>query len=412
MDQLLLSAFIEQITRIANALEHHNAMLFAAQPDRPAPNLQRKLEDYAGFDWDTIGAHVEAFDRHGATEVSWNGRIFKRYRSTEDDDKGQDIRFRRVASGTVAEKNLKWETLIKFGGNRKPAKPLRGELAEKIEHKQGNVPLNPPVATLGERIAATAPAQPQQHIEIPAELRRDWLHWHDQTAKFGNVPAELGLYDVDTIASVKDKIAALVKVYESNVAATLNTACDQLAALLADAKQAGVEVPAEFYDIDHATLDVIELRIGTVRNLIAAKQGAQTMTQPTPQQPPPQSSALVPSPSERVSGEMVIDTAGVIRDLRSAAVKSGGRVMNKWQAAEIVQALESIAGSKERRQQFTKIVFERESYADLSDAQRYALHAWLRPAKRNNASMSTNPRAAIELRAVLAAQSEGREVPA
>lgn len=394
-DLHLTAAGVAALNRIADALEAHNALLFASQPERPAPNLQRRLEEYAGFDWSSIGARVEAFDRHGATEVTWNGKIFKRYRSNDDDEKGIDIRFRRVASGTVAEKNLKWESLIKFGGNRKPAKPLRGDLADKIE-QQRNVPLgqhtaspNPPVATLGERMAAQ-PAPPATRIEIPADLRKDWLYWHDEAAKFGPVPAELGLYEADTIASVRDKIISITQLVEAGAAAAAQSLIDKLVMALADAKEAGVDVPPEFFETAGVAISVIEMRIGTINNLIAAKHNTQA---PVTQQP-----------------AMVIDTAAVISELRGNAVKSAGRIMSKFMAADVVMALESIAGSKERRQAFTKIVFERESYAELSDAQRYALHAWLRPAKRNNAPMATNPRAAIELRAVLAAQPEG--VPA
>lgn len=396
-DLNLTAAGVAALNRIADALEAHNALLFAAQPERPAPNLQRKLEDYAGFDWSTIGAHVEAFDRHGATEVTWNGKLFKRYRSNDDDEKGIDIRFRRVASGTVAEKNLKWESLIKFGGNRKPAKPLRGDLADKIEHA-APAPLSPageaerPRSEAEGRLGVGVTTPPTRKPELPTELRRDWLFWHDEATKYGAVPAELGLYDADTVSSVKDKIARLTQMAETGAAAAFQVLLDQLVMALADAKAAGVEVPPEFYETAGVAISVIELRIGTVKNLIATQQGGVPMTAPA-QQP------------------MVIDTAAVIADLRNNAVKSAGRTMTKWQAADVVQALESIAGSKERRQQFTKIIFERESYSELTDPQRYALHAWLRPAKRNNAPMATNPRAAIELRAVLDAQKV-LEVPA
>lgn len=383
--------------RIAGALEAHNALLFAAQPDRPAPNLQRKLEDYAGFDWDTIGAHIEAFDRHGATEVTWNGKLFKRYRSAEDDDKGQDIRFRRVASGTVAEKNLKWESLIKFGSNRKPAKPLRGDLADKIEHaKPSDPPASSPLPALGEGLGAchplgvvgvTTPTETQQRKpELPTELRRDWLHWHDQAAKFGSVPAELGLYDVDTIASVKDKIAALVKLYESNVTATINAACDQLAALLAEAKQAGIDVPAEFFDLDHATLDVIELRIGTVKNLLAAKHGEQVTTQPATQQP-----------ITNIAGQQIIAR------LQDMAAKSAQRTMSQSMSFDTVSALEHIAGSEPMRHAFCQRVFGIAKFADLKDPQRYALFSWLKPARASGSkAQPTNPKASSELAAVMA----------
>jgi hypothetical protein len=402
MDDLQFGALVEQLNRIATALEQHNAMVFASQPDRPAPNLQRKLEDYAGFEWDTIGAHVEAFDRHGATEVTWNGRIFKRYRSTEDDDKGQDIRFRRVVSGTVAEKNLKWETLIKFGGNRKPAKPLRGEIAEKIEHKQGvpvgqnvpvgqsSTPLNPPVATLGERMAAQQPAkpQPQTRIEIPADLRKDWLYWHDQAAKFGPVPAELGIYDVDTISSVNDKISRLTKLVEAGAASAVQSMLDDLAMALVDAKTAGVEVPAEFYETAGAPVELLEMRIGTVRNLITAKQGEQVMTQPATQQ-------------TQITG---IAGQDVINRLVDAAAKSASRVMSNSMSFDTVSALEYIAGSEAMRQAFCGRVFGQPKFSEMGPGQKYALFNWLKPARVSGKAQPTNPKAASEFAAVMQMQ--------
>jgi hypothetical protein len=395
MDDLQFGALVEQLNRIASALEQHNAMVFASQPDRPAPNLQRKLEDYAGFEWDTIGAHVEAFDRHGATEVTWNGRIFKRYRSTEDDDKGQDIRFRRVVSGTVAEKNLKWETLIKFGGNRKPAKPLRGEIAEKIQHeqesKQGGATLNPPVATLGERMTATTPAKPQSRVELPAALRKDWLYWHDEAAKFGSVPAELGIYEADTVASVKDKIARLAQLVEAGAATAMQLMLDQLAMVLADAKAAGVDVPAEFYEVAGAPVELIEMRIGTVRNLITAKQGEQVMT--------------VPATQQQIAG---IAGQDVINRLVDAAAKSASRVMSNSMSFDTVSALEYIAGSEAMRHAFCGRVFGQPKFSELKDAQKYALFNWLKPARVGGKAQPTNPKAASEFAAVMQMQ----EVPA
>jgi hypothetical protein len=401
MDDLQFGALVEQLNRIASALEQHNAMVFASQPDRPAPNLQRKLEDYAGFEWDTIGAHVEAFDRHGATEVTWNSRIFKRYRSTEDDDKGQDIRFRRVVSGTVAEKNLKWETLIKFGGNRKPAKPLRGEIAEKIEgkrnvpvgqeSKQGGATLNPPVATLGERMTATAPAKPQPRVELPAALRKDWLYWHDEAAKFGPVPAELGIYETDTVASVNDKISRLTKLVEAGAASAVQSMLDELAMALVDAKAAGVEVPAEFYEVAGAPVELIEMRIGTVKNLLLAKQGEQVMT--------------VPAAQQQIAG---IAGQDVINRLVDAAAKSASRVMSNSMSFDTVSALEYIAGNEAMRHAFCGRVFGQPKFSELKDAQKYALFNWLKPARVGGKAQPTNPKAASEFAAVMQMQ----EVPA
>jgi hypothetical protein len=308
-------------------------------------------------------------------------------------------------SGTVAEKNLKWETLIKFGGNRKPAKPLRGEIAEKIEHKQSvpvgqnvpvgqsSTPLNPPVATLGERMAATTPGAPSplKRIEIPADLRKDWLYWHDEAAKYGPVPAELGIYDTDTVASVNDKISRLTKLVEAGAASAVQSMLDDLAMALVDAKQAGVEVPTEFYETAGAPVELLEMRIGTVRNLITAKQGEQVMTHQQPQQ--------------QLAGVAAQD---VINRLVDAAAKSASRVMSNSMSFDTVSALEYIAGSEAMRQAFCGRVFGQPKFSELGAGQKYALFNWLKPARVGGKAQPTNPKAASEFAAVMSVQ----EVPA
>jgi DdrB-like protein len=44
----------------------------------PAPNYQRPLSDYPGFNWPSIGATVLKEDHDGATAVEWNGQVFTR----------------------------------------------------------------------------------------------------------------------------------------------------------------------------------------------------------------------------------------------------------------------------------------------------------------------------------------------
>jgi len=132
---IILANILEQLSHIADALVQSNMIALSARPDSKAPNLRRPLSHYANFDPATIGAVGAWRDDFGWTEMEWNGRIFKRYASRDDDEKGTDVRFRRVVSGTVAEKNMVWETLIKFG-DWKPAKKLRGDLAELVKSQQ------------------------------------------------------------------------------------------------------------------------------------------------------------------------------------------------------------------------------------------------------------------------------------
>lgn len=379
-------ALLAVLGRIAGALE-------AAKPAEPE-TITLPIALFKTFDYAQIGCRVFAEDEFGVAQIfsMAEGRVYTR---RTNDKFGSEIWFSR-GDGKNPDNTPRYKRLIEFRelGN---AEPIGRKAEQALKHApEVKAPaLNPPVATLGERMTAQQPATTQPaRTEIPTDLRKDWLHWHDQAAKFGPVPAELGLYDVDTIASVKDKIAALVKLYESNVTATINAAGDQLAALLAEAKQAGVDVPQEFFDLDHATLDVIELRIGTVKNLLATKQCAQTMTAPATQQQ---------QQIAGVAGQQIITT------LQDMAAKSAQRTMSQSMSFDTVSALEHIAGSEPMRHSFCQRVFGTPKFADLKDPQRYALFSWLKPARASGSkAQPTNPKASHEFAAVMAMP----EVPA
>lgn len=130
-----MNRMADALTGILLHLDPKQAAKFAA------PGYMRPLLAYATFDWNSIDAHVIAFDRSGATEVEHNGVAYRRYRSNDDDPKGIDIRFRRVVSGNPEGKDMIWATLIKFADKKaKDApRPLRGELAAAIEGAQQKV---------------------------------------------------------------------------------------------------------------------------------------------------------------------------------------------------------------------------------------------------------------------------------
>ncbi|MGP1382994.1 MAG: single-stranded DNA-binding protein [Thainema sp.] len=57
--------------RIAIALER-------MAPDDGAPNLQKSIEEFKGFDWPSIGARVVQSDQYGPAIVEWGGKQFTR----------------------------------------------------------------------------------------------------------------------------------------------------------------------------------------------------------------------------------------------------------------------------------------------------------------------------------------------
>jgi len=391
MDSTQFDAMLGVLNRIAVALE-------AAKPAE-MDAITLPIGAYKTFDWAQINCRVFAGDEFGVSQVfSMNdGRVYTR---RTNDKFGSEIWFSR-GDGKSADGTPHYKRLIEFReiGNAEPI-GRKAEQALKHAPEMKAPALNPPVATLGERMVAQQPAshppasqqviEPKPaRIEIPAELRKDWLHWHDQAAKFGSVPTELGLYDADTIASVKDKIARLTQLVDAAASAAMQALIDKLVMALADAKETGVEVPAEFYETTGAALDVIEMRIGTINNLIAARQGEQAMTQSPAQQQP-------------IAG---VAAQQVVSHLRDAASKSASRAMSNAQCYDTVGALEYIAGSEAARQAFCKAVFDRAKFDELSAGQKYALFIWLKPARVNNKPQPTNPKASAELRAVLAAPS-------
>lgn len=131
-----------------------------------APNYQRRLEEYASFDWSSIGATVVALDKDGATEVEQNGNVYRRYRSSDDDPKGIDIRFRRVAAGTPEGGDMVWVTLIKFADprDRKAPRPLKGDVAERV---RASAPAAQPTAPP----APPAPPAPAKYSPTAAERK-------------------------------------------------------------------------------------------------------------------------------------------------------------------------------------------------------------------------------------------------
>ncbi|MCI0661469.1 MAG: single-stranded DNA-binding protein, partial [Acidobacteria bacterium] len=77
----------------------------------PAPNYQRPLSEYAGFDWASIGATILNRDDDGVTAVEWNGQVFTR--RSPNNKFAEAVWFSRCV-GKDAEGNNKYARLISF----------------------------------------------------------------------------------------------------------------------------------------------------------------------------------------------------------------------------------------------------------------------------------------------------------
>jgi hypothetical protein len=352
MDNLQFGALLATLGRIGDALEQHNMLLMASQSDRAAPKLQRSLEAYAGFDWPAIGAQVLATDRFGATEVEWGNRVFVRRRSAEDDDKGEDIRFSRVASGTVAEQNIRWETLIKFGGSHKPAKPLRGDIADKVAAAAATAaqsaatttvavapppqkpaspasPTTPPAApSAPEATAASAPtAKPASRTQHVDDQHAEAAKAYRERFNVADIPGHLVLAWDDTLAAVEQKIAALTR---------MATTGDQWG---------HHDAPAD-------------------------------RTVPAP--PPSANESIEIGPAEQARTEIA-----------SQVKRNGSRMATSAQHAEVAAALKTHGLEWE---QFCRLVWDRAA-ADVTAGWVLGTHSWLRPARNKTATFAANPTA-------------------
>ncbi len=93
------------LERIAASLER------LAPTSPPAPNYQKTLDEFRGFDWATIGAIIVQSDSSGAAIVEWNGQQFTRRSPTNKF--GEAIWFSRSV-GKDDDGTTRYERLITF----------------------------------------------------------------------------------------------------------------------------------------------------------------------------------------------------------------------------------------------------------------------------------------------------------
>ena len=92
------------LERVAKSLEE-------AEARKEAPNYQLHLEEFATFNWASIGAVVERVDEQGAAIVDWKGKRFIRRSPTNKF--GAVIFFSRCIGKDEQDKN-KYERLCTF----------------------------------------------------------------------------------------------------------------------------------------------------------------------------------------------------------------------------------------------------------------------------------------------------------
>lgn len=149
---ILSNAVLQQLARIADALEK-----LAAGGEPVAPNYQRPLEDYAHFDWSSIGAEVVRSDDDGPTHVEHRGMLY--IRRCPDNKFGEAIWYSRAVGKDEDGKN-KYVSLISF---RKisQAEPLPPKVAGQVHNPN---PPSRPAAPPSMRPAPVVPPTTQSTL--------------------------------------------------------------------------------------------------------------------------------------------------------------------------------------------------------------------------------------------------------
>lgn len=120
------------------------ASYIAPAEQRDAPNIERPLEAFGTFDWDSIDATVVKADDFGPALVEWRGKMFKR-RSPENKF-GAAIWFSR-ANGKNEDGSNHYDILIKF-------RPVADAdpISRQAERELRKAPAPPPPATNGKPV--------------------------------------------------------------------------------------------------------------------------------------------------------------------------------------------------------------------------------------------------------------------
>lgn len=106
-----MDKIIPLLESIARSLERIALSLESSQKEKPAPNYQKRLEEFKNFDWSAIGAEVEKVDNFGVATVIWEDRRF--IRRSPENAYGAAIYFSRLI-GKDAEGRNRYERLIIF----------------------------------------------------------------------------------------------------------------------------------------------------------------------------------------------------------------------------------------------------------------------------------------------------------
>lgn len=105
-----LTAKMETLAQVTAQLK--NGLELKLAMETPAPDYEKRLADYANFDWSSIDAEVLSRDDSGPTVVEWRGRQFPRRNGNPRF--GLAIIYSRAVGRDPNTDKVKYEWLISF----------------------------------------------------------------------------------------------------------------------------------------------------------------------------------------------------------------------------------------------------------------------------------------------------------
>lgn len=134
--QKLIVALGERVTKQNGILDDiRQSLAVIAGAMATAPDIRQPIQDYATFNWSSIGAEVLRNDDDGPSLVKWNGKIFKR-RSPQNKFE-PSIWFSRCV-GKREDGANNYETLISFDVIKDDVEPINPKARQLAFPKAAN----------------------------------------------------------------------------------------------------------------------------------------------------------------------------------------------------------------------------------------------------------------------------------
>jgi hypothetical protein len=344
----------EQLATLIAAINHgFDRVLRAIETARPAitgETMEAALATFKTFDWSSIGATVIETDEDGVSMIrAANGKICKR---RSNDKFGTEIWFSypngRKEDGTPDYKRV-------------------------IEFRELDAP-----EPLGRKtMAALSSAKPSATQPTSAATQRT-------TSAPATTPAQPA---ADPVTQAAEALGGKVR---DVPAPELVRARAELAKLAADAKDAGIDIPSSAIGTDADDVAMCYTRAATLRNLLEAHKRSGPPPAPPETSPGAGAVAYGPEAGERVSMQ-----------IQALAARMQGRGTTPAQDGQLVATLNALCGSEDKRREFLRGVFLKESLKDLAPAQKRGLYDWLKPSMKDGKAISVNPDATHAVAAVL-----------